>query len=312
MTVANNALPAREGGKRRRRGPTHTGLWPLLFIGPLLTGVAIFYYYPIFANAWMSLTKTGAFGQNPQFVGLDNYVAAFTGSELPKALANTLIYTGVVLLGIPISVVVASLIELPGLKFAKLYRALFFMPYLAMPIAISQVFRLVFNGDFGLINQFLRLIGVNDTPYWLTTPGFALFAVAVFGLWSSIGFNVIILSAGLKSINKELYEAASIDGASHTRQFFGVTVPLLTPSIFFLTIMTSISGFQLFDALYAMMGRGNPALPHTRSLVYLFYQQGFTMNDKGAAAATAMIILGLVALVTLIQFIGQKKWVNYV
>jgi len=185
------------------------------------------------------------------------------------------------------------------------------MPYLAMPMAIAQVFRLVFNGDFGLVNQGLRALGVDNTPYWLTTPGFALFTVALFGLWASIGFNVIILSAGLKGIPRELYEAASLDGAGAIRQFFSVTVPLLTPSIFFLTIIQAINGFQLFDALFAMMGWTNPALPQTRSLVYLFYHQGFIVNDKGTAAAVAMVILVLVAAVTLVQFLGQRRWVHY-
>lgn len=295
----------------RRRHPTSVGWWPLLFVGPLLAGVAVFYYYPIVANAWTSLTTSSAFGNNSRFVGTENYAALFASGELGSALGNTVLYTLFVLLGIPIAVVISSLISLPGLRFAGFYRALFFMPYLAMPMAIAQVFRLVFNGDFGLVNQGLRALGIDNTPYWLTTPGFALFTVAVFGLWASIGFNVIILSAGLKGIPRELYEAASLDGAGAVRQFFSVTVPLLTPSIFFLTIIQTINGFQLFDALFAMMGWTNPALPQTRSLVYLFYHQGFIVNAKGMAAAVAMVILVLVAAVTVIQFLGQRRWVHY-
>ena len=144
------------------------------------------------------------------------------------------------------------------------------------------------------------------------TPGWALAAVALFGLWASIGFNVIILSAGLKSIPREMYEAASIDGASRWRQFRSITVPLLSPSIFFLVIMTSISGFQLFDALYAMIGTGNPAEPKTRSLVSLFYREAFIDNNQGVGAAIAIVIFLLVAFVTFVQFLGQKRWVNYV
>ncbi|SDY68035.1 carbohydrate ABC transporter permease [Tessaracoccus flavus] len=295
----------------RRKHPTSVGWWPVLFIGPLLAGVAVFYYYPIVANAWTSLTSSNAFGQNPEFVGVDNYAEVFASGELGSALGNTIGYTLIVLLGIPLAVLASALIALPGLRFAGLYRALFFMPYLAMPMAIAQVFRLVFNGDFGLVNQGLRALGVSTTPYWLTTPGFALLTVALFGLWASIGFNVIILSAGLKGIPVDLYEAASLDGAGPIRQFFSITVPLLTPSIFFLTIIQTINGFQLFDALFALMGWTNPALPQTRSLVYLFYHQGFIVNDKGTAAAVAMVILVLVAGVTLVQFVGQRRWVHY-
>ena len=163
----------------------------------------------------------------------------------------------------------------------------------------------------GLLNQALNAIGISDPPYWLSTPGFSMLSVAVFGIWSSIGFNVIILSAGLKGIPRELYEAAELDGASAWRQFRSVTVPLLTPSIFFLTIMQAISGFQLFDALYAMMGQGNPAMNESRSLVYLFYNEAFVLQNKAGGAAIAMFIVVLVGIMTAFQFWAQKKWVHY-
>jgi ABC transporter, permease protein len=288
------------------------GAWPLLFIGPLMLGVLIFYYFPIIGNLYTSLTKTNAFGGDQKFVGLDNYSSLFSRPDFPSAMINTLFYTAVVLLAVPISVVIASLLELPGLKGRAVYRVLFFMPYLAMPVAIVQVWRLFYNGNFGLLNQMLKTIGISDPPYWLSTPGVVMLAVAIFGIWGSIGFNVIILSAGLKAIPKELYEAAQIDGASSWHQFKSITVPLLTPSIFFLTIMQAIGGFQLFDALYAMLGAGNPAANSSRSLVSLFYQEAFINNNRGAGAAVSILILALVGVVTAIQFWGQKKWVHYV
>lgn len=281
-------------GHRKKKDPTSVGAWPALFIGPLMLGIAVFYYWPIFENVVASLKQTNAFGGNPQFVGFENYRELFASPDLRSAIGNTLLYTVIVLLGIPLSVAVAAMIELPGLRFKGLYRILYFMPYLAMPMAVAQVWKIVYNGQFGLLNQILRSVGVSDPPYWLVSPGWALFAVALFGLWASIGFNVIILSAGLKSIPRELYEAASIDGASAWRQFRMVTVPLLSPSIFFLTIMTTIGGFQLFDALYAMIGTGNPAEPRTRSLVSLFYRQAFVNHDQGLGAAVAIVILSLI------------------
>lgn len=299
-------------GHRKKKDPTSVGAWPALFIGPLMLGIAVFYYWPIFENVVASLKQTNAFSGNPQFVGFENYRELFASPDLRSAIGNTLLYTVIVLLGIPLSVAVAAMIELPGLRFKGLYRILYFMPYLAMPMAVAQVRKIVYNGQFGLLNQILRSVGVSDPPYWLVSPGWALFAVALFGLWASIGFNVIILSAGLKSIPRELYEAASIDGASAWRQFRMVTVPLLSPSIFFLTIMTTIGGFQLFDALYAMIGTGNPAEPRIRSLVSLFYRQAFVNHDQGLGAAVAIVIFALVAIVTLAQFLGQKRWVNYV
>ncbi|WP_067782588.1 carbohydrate ABC transporter permease [Actinomyces vulturis] len=305
--------PGTPSAQRRRRGhPTSVGAWPVLFIGPLMAGVAVFYYWPIIKNIIVSFQQTGAFGGDPHFVGFDNYKEVFTSPDLMSAIGNTLLYTAIVLLGIPLSVFIASMIELPGLKGKGLYRTMYFMPYLAMPMAVAQVWKLVYNGNFGLLNQILRGLGVSNPPYWLVTPGWALFAVSLFGVWASIGFNVIILSAGLKAIPRELYEAASIDGASTWRQFRTITVPLLSPSIFFLTIMTTIGGFQLFDALYAMIGTGNPAEPKSRSLVFLFYREAFVNSNQGEGAAVAIVIFAFVAVVTFLQFLGQKKWVNYV
>lgn len=288
------------------------GFWPYLFVAPLLVGVAVFYLWPILQNAIISLQQVSPFGNNAKFVGISNYERILTDNSFLGAFVNTFTYTAILLLGIPLSVFLAALISRPGLKGANFYRVLYFMPYVAMPAAISIVWRMIYNGDFGVLNAFLRSIGISEPPYWLSTSGFALFAVAILGLWMSIGFNMIIISAGLKSIPKELYEAASLDGASHTRQFFSITVPLLTPSIFFLSVMQTIAGLQVFDTLFVLISSRSPALPHTRTIVYLFYEQAFVNNDRGAGAAIAILILVLVAIVTAIQFWGQKKWVNYV
>ena len=312
MTVDRSGGAKVSPSRRRRVNPMSVGAWPLLFIGPLMLGVLIFYYFPIIGNLYASFTKTNAFGGNQQFVGLDNYTDLLARPDLPSATVNTLFYTAVVLLAVPFSVVIASLLELPGLKGRSLYRVLFFMPYLAMPVAIVLVWRLFFNGNFGLLNQTVKALGVADPPYWLSTPGLVILAVAFFGIWASIGFNVIILSAGLKSIPKELYEAAQLDGAGAWHQFKNITVPLLTPSIFFLTIMQAIGGFQLFDALFGMLGLNNPAAGASRSLVSLFYQEAFVNNNRGAGAAISIMILLLVGAVTAVQFWAQKKWVHYV
>jgi multiple sugar transport system permease protein len=304
---------ARARGSERGRGPGRgsrrtDGAWPWLFAGPLLIGIAVFYLWPILQTLWFSFTTWGAFG-GATFSGLSNYTAMFADPQLYLALVNTLIYTVIVLLGIPIAVWLASLLNTPGLRFAQFYRVLFFLPYVAMPAAIALVWRLIFNGDFGVLNWFLSLFGI-DGPYWVSTPGFALIAVSLVGLWSSLGFSMIILGAGLKDIPPELYEAARVDGAGRWRQFRSITVPLLTPSIFFVLIITTIGSFQLFDLLYAILGSANPILPKTMSLVFYFYSAGFINNDKGLSAAIAMVIFVIIGLVTLVQFRVQKRWVQ--
>jgi multiple sugar transport system permease protein len=296
---------ASDSPRARRAGD---GAWPWFFIAPLVLGVIVFYIWPILQTAGNSFTETGPFGGST-FSGIDNYIRLFQDPQLYLSLGNTLLYTAIVLLGIPIAVYLASLLNLPGLRFASVYRVLFFLPYVAMPTAVAMVWRVIFNGDFGLLNHGLAVFGI-DGPYWISTPVFATIAVAVVGLWSSLGFSLIVLAAGLKNIPPELYEAAELDGASRWGQFRNITVPLLSPSIFFVTIVTVISSFQVFDLLYAILGSSNPVLPKSMSLVYFFYREGFVNNDKGYAAAVAMAIFVIIGIVTAIQFRFQKKWVQ--
>jgi multiple sugar transport system permease protein len=302
-----SAGPAPVARKRRRLS---SGWWPLLFVGPFLLGIAVFYLFPILQTAYYSLTSWGAFG-GVTFVGFENWAKLFTDGEVPKALLNTVVYILIVLLGVPIAIWLSALLNRPNLRGGMTYRTMFFLPYLAMPVAIALVWRLMFNGDFGIINAALGVFGIQG-PYWLSTPGFALAAVGIVGLWMSVGFNIIILSAGLRGIPPELYEAASLDGASRRSQFWHVTVPLLTPSIFFVVVMNVIAGFQLFDLLYAIIGRSNPVIDQTKSLVYLFYDESFIKNNRGYGAVIALVILVVVAVATAIQFRLQRRWVNYV
>lgn len=307
---ARGAEGAPRAGGRPHKSSSRDGIWPWLFVLPLFAGVVVFYLWPIVQTGYFSFTEWGAFGGST-WVGMENYKTLGSDPDVITAIRNTLAYTFMILAGVPLAVWLATLLNRPGLRFAGLYKALFFMPYVALPTAIALVWRIIYNGDFGVLNWFLSMFGI-DGPYWTSTPGIALVAVAVLGVWSSLGFNLIILSAGLKNIPAELYEAAQLDGASRTKQFFSVTVPLLTPSIFFVTVITVIHGFQLFDLLFALLGADNPAMGSTQSLVFLFYSEAFVSNNKGYAAAVAMVILLLVGIFTAVQFRLQKKWVNYV
>lgn len=297
-------------GPSRSRRTAREGVWAVVFVGPLLLGITVFYLWPIVQTAGFSFTSFGVFG-DIAFAGFDNFTRLFSEPNFYLSLGNTLLYSAIVLVGVPLAVLLASLLNLPGLRFASLYRVLFFLPYVAMPTAIAFVWRIIFNGDFGLLNYLLAFVGI-DGPYWVSTPGFAIVAVAIVGLWSSLGFSMIVLAAGLKTIPPELYEAAALDGADAWRQFRSITLPLLTPSIFFVTIITVISSFQLFDLLYAILGTTatNSTLPRSMSLVYYFYQAGFVSNEKGYAAAVAMVIFVIIGVVTFVQFRLQRRWVH--
>ncbi|MCT1431446.1 sugar ABC transporter permease [Brachybacterium muris] len=293
----------------RRRPRNRDGLWPLVFLAPLLIGIAVFYFWPILATVLNSFSTFGPFGGRT-FAGLENYAQLFQDSFIPRAILNTAVYTAIVLLGIPIAIGIASLLTQKGLRFSRFYQILFFLPAVSMPVAVALVWRMIFNKEFGLINYVLSLVGI-EGPYWITAPWWSLLAVSIVGLWSSLPLAVIILSAGLQGIPPELYEASQLDGAGPVRQFFSITVPLLTPSIFFLTIITAINGFQLFDLLFAMMGQANPAMADTQSLVYLFYAEAFRQNDQGYASVIALLILLIIGMFTLLQFRMQRRWVHY-
>ncbi|GAA1441455.1 carbohydrate ABC transporter permease [Leifsonia poae] len=304
------AAPAAGGSAtRRRKSPSASPWWALLFIGPTALGLVVFYLWPTIRTFILSFTQSGAFGGST-FVGLDNYSRLVSDPDLLGALANTAIYTVIALVGIPIAVVIASLLNTKGLAGRGLYRVLYFLPVVTMPAAIALVWRMLYNGDYGILNEALRVVGIQGTS-WLTNPATALYAVALVGIWAGLGTNIVIFLAGLQSIPDTVMEAADLDGAGPVRKFFSITVPLLSPSIFFVSVISVIGSLQVFDLVYLMIGRTNPAMPDTRTIVYLFYQAGFLDNDRGYAAAIAFLLLIIILGLTVVQFRLQKKWVHY-
>lgn len=162
----------------------------------------------------------------------------------------------------------------------------------------------------GILNSVIRGLGGKGHG-WLTDPKIALYMVMIVGLWMTVGYNMIILLAGMQGISQSYYEAAALDGAGTVQQFFKITIPMLTPTIFFVMITSIISGFQVFDVIYMMIGKTNPAYESTQTVVMLFYRQAFDYGYKGYAAAISILIFAVIMLVTVVQLWGQKKWVNY-
>ncbi|GAA2773329.1 sugar ABC transporter permease [Nonomuraea dietziae] len=185
--------------------------WGYLLIAPMALGLAVFYLWPIVQTLYLSMTESGVFG-GYTWVGTANFADLFTDEEMYGALANTLLYAVLVLAGVPLSIVVAALLNVPGLRGLSLYRTLYFLPVVTMPAAVALTWSYLFNGDFGAINHVLGTVGI-DGPYWLGDPDFAIYAIAVVGIWSSIGYNAVLFLAGLQGIPRHYYEAAEIDGA---------------------------------------------------------------------------------------------------
>lgn len=275
-----------------------------------MAGIAVFYLWPIARTVYFSFTKWGVFGGS-RWTGLSNYHRLVSDPDVGRALVNTAVYTCVALVGIPVALLLAEIMNRPGLRFRQVYRTLYFLPYVTMPAAISLIWRVIFNGNFGVLNWGLKHLGLAG-HYWLSTEWLALFAIAAVGVWMEIGLFVIIFSAAIKALPADVYEAATLDGASRWRSFRSITIPLLTPSIFFVSVITVIAGFQLFDLLYVLLGPDNPVADKTQTIVSLFYSEAFVNNDKGYGAALAVVIMGLVGLVTVVQFRLQRRWVQYV
>jgi multiple sugar transport system permease protein len=277
-------------------------------VAPNLLGLLIFYIWPIFQNFYFSFTTWGDFGKSA-WSGLDNYKNLFSDPEVLHATQNTFAYAVMTIpVSMAISLVVAAFLN-QKIRGIGLYRALYFLPMVTIPAAVAMMWRWLFNGDYGLLNYLLSLVSLGPVR-WLSDDT-ALYAVVLVGIWSSIGFNMIILLAGLQTIPTVYYEAASLDGAGATQRFFRITMPLLSPTVFFLTIVSLINGLQVFDQIFLMIKPKSTAIENTQSLVYLFYKTAFIDGDKGYGAAIVTLLFVIILAITMVQLWFQKKWVHY-
>ena len=195
----------------------------------------------------------------------------------------------------------------------SLFRVIYFLPSVTMAAAVGMVWRSLLNSQYGIVNQALKAVGIAG-PKWLTDPRFMMLGVIIVGVWSSAGYNMIILLAGLKNIPKVYYEAAQIDGANGPQQFFHVTIPLLSPVLFFVSITSLMGGFKAFDVIYTLAGSGATAdkfMQYYRTMVYGIYEKGFLYHKLGIATSESVILLVIILALTLVQFRLQNKWVHY-
>ena len=283
--------------------------WAYIMIFPTFIGLMVLNIIPAIQTLILSFEKAGAFGKST-WVGLDNYKKLFQDASVIQAVFNTLGYTIISVPAIVILSLIVAVLLNKKIRGTSVYRTIYFLPMVAAPAAIAMVWRWLFNSDYGLINYLLSIIGING-PKWITDPNVALISIAIVGIWSAVGYNMVLLLAGLQEIPKDYYEAASIDGASPLRQFFTITVPLVSPTLFFVVVTSVISAFQVFDVIFMMIDKTSTAIESTQSLVYLFYKHSFVLNDKGYGSAIVMLLLGIIMIVTVIQVKCQKKWVNY-
>ncbi|WP_394916422.1 carbohydrate ABC transporter permease [uncultured Robinsoniella sp.] len=281
-------------------------LWGWAFILPTMIGLIVLNIIPIVQTIYQSFFKTGDFGKGNIFVGADNYLKLFGDGQVWQALLNTFKYAIVeVPFSIAIALVLAVLLN-RKMKGRSVYRTIFFLPMVAAPAAIAMVWRWLYNSDFGLINN---LTGADTN--WISNPKIAVFAIAVVGVWSIIGYNMVLFLSGLQEVPHDYYEAAEIDGATGIKQFFHITIPLISPTIFFVLVTRVIGALQVFDLIFMVMDKSNPALEKTQSLVYLFYRYSFTEKNLGYGSTIVVLLLVVIMVITVFQMIAQRKWVHY-
>lgn len=281
-------------------------MWGWLFILPTVIGLVVLNIIPILQTVYQSFFKTGDFGKGNIFVGVDNYVKVFGDQEVWQSLINTFKYA---IVEVPFSIIIALLLAVllnRKMKGRGIYRTIIFLPMVAAPAAVAMVWRWLFNSDFGLINNVFH-----TSVKWVSNPKIAVFSIAVIGIWSIIGYNMVLFISGLQEIPGDYYEAAEIDGATGVKSFFHITVPLLSPTIFFVLVTRVIGSLQVFDLMYMVMDKSNPALEKTQSLVYLFYKYAFINKNMGYGATIVILLLVITMIITVFQMIGQKKWVFY-
>ena len=283
------------------------GRWALLFLAPTLIGLAVLSAGPILATLAISLTKWDLLTA-PKFSGLDNYVGLVTDDRFLKALRNTFFYTIVsVPLGLAIALGLALALntKVRGISFI---RTAYFLPVVTSTIAIALVWQWIYNVDSGLLNEVLGFIGI-PAQRWLGDPTLAMPAIIAMSIWQGLGVNIIIFLAGLQAIPSELLDAASVDGAGSRARLWHVTLPLLTPSIFFTGVLSLIASFQVFDQIF-VLAKPRPT-DATITVVYFIYENGFKFFKMGYASAASWILFLIVALFTAVYFWSQNRWVHY-
>lgn len=280
-----------------------------LMILPVVLGLAVFYIYPIFKVFLDSFYHAGSFNVKT-FAGLDNYKTMLQDKIMWKSLANTFSYVLIIVPGTIISsLILASLLN-TKIKGRGFFRVVYFIPAITMGAAVAMIWRWMYNGDYGIINAVLNYFGLESFRF-LADSRTALLSISVVSIWIGTGYNMIILLAGIQGISKSYYEAAAIDGARPIRQFFAITLPLLTPTLFFVLITTLIGTFQTFDIIYMMTGKSALVKESTQSMVLYFYENAFVFNKRGYASALAVFLFLVIMVITVLQLKFQKKWVNY-
>lgn len=281
--------------------------WGYFFIFPQLVGMLLFSLIPLVGAFTLSMMKWDGFGDK-NFLGFGNFIHQFQDEEFIIAIKNTVYFTMMVVPGgiFTALLVAVALNRVQGKVF---YRLIYFAPGVTSTVAVSVVFLWLLNSDFGIINLYLEQWFGIEGPRWLIDTAFVMPSIAILSIWAGLGFNMVIFLAGLQGISTTYYEAAEIDGANHFRKFLHITIPLLSPTTFFIAIMSIIGSFQVFDQSFVLTSGGPAKASYT--MVYHIYELAFVDFTFGRSTAAAVILFFIILLFTLLQMYVSKKWVHY-
>lgn len=279
-----------------------------VFLAPSLIGLVVFCLVPIISSLVYSFMEYDLLAGTKEFTGLGNFTRILTGSEFPKVLGHTMTYLGLYLPLILVTSVVEALVLNQSFKGRGFFRAVFYTPVITSWVAAAVVWTWVLSGKYGLLNQLLAPLGIVG-PSWLNSKEWAMPGVVIAAVWKDTGYYALMVLAALKSIDPAYYEAAAIDGASGVRRFFGITLPLISPTLFLLIVINIIYGLQVFDSVLIMTNGG----PGGATTVFLerIYRYAFRQYKMGMASAYSWILFILIFVFTVVQFVLQRKWVNY-
>ena len=278
-----------------------------IYGGPVIIAFLVFNLYPMALGLYLSFTRWDILSP-PTFIGLSNFADLFRDDLLWRAVLQTLYYAVASVAGATALSIALALTLNQRLKTIGFYRTFFFLPAVTSLVAIAMVWRWIYNTEFGVLNAFLGSLGINPVN-WLGDPVLAMPAVILMSIWRSAGFNTVLFLAGLQGVPQEYYEAAEIDGASKWDRFVHITLPLISPTTFFVVVNGLIGSWQVFDQVY-ILTRGGPLLS-TVTVVYLIYSNGFEWYKTGYAAAMAYGLFLIIIALTAVQFRLQKRWVFY-
>jgi multiple sugar transport system permease protein len=283
-------------------------LEPYLYVLPTLLGLLLFSAGAVAVSFFLSFTQWDIVSP-PEWVWLDNYINLWQSDLFWEVFGNTLYF---IVLAVPLSVVSSlalALVANTGLRGITFFRTAYFLPVVSSMIAVALVWSWIFNPEYGLLNTLLQLLFGIRGPAWLDSTAWALPAMVIVTVWKGLGYSMVIFLAGLQNIPQDLYSAATIDGAGVWKRFRHITLPMLSPTTFFVLVITLINSFQVFEQTYVLT-KGGPA-NSTLTMSYYIYQNAFQFFQMGKAAALSYVLFALVFGVTLIQFRVQRRWVFY-